>query len=161
MCFARKTENIDLPAPGRYATGIFFLDNVTHAKVEEKFGQLATEHGLEVICWRTVPRNCSVIGEVARTNEPLMRQLFIKPAAPDAEFDEERFKRQLFIVRKLSTHQIEGENLRFYICSLSTDIIVYKVGSESFGPKILRIDASSSSRPAGTIHAVPAVELLR
>lgn len=125
--FYRKTENIDLPQPGRYATGIFFLDNVTHSLVEEKFTQLAQEHGLEVICWRSVPRNCSVIGEVARTNEPLMRQIFIKLAGPEEEFDEDRFKRQLFVVRKLSTHQIESENLRFYICSLSTDIIVYKV----------------------------------
>lgn len=33
---------------------------------------------------------------------------------------------QLYILRKFSTHTLQGEDLRFYICSLSTSTIVYK-----------------------------------
>lgn len=62
---------------------------------------------------------------MAASREPFMRQVFIKPAQEG--MDQATFKRNLFVVRKYSTHTIEKEQLRFYICSLSTDVIVYKV----------------------------------
>jgi hypothetical protein len=34
---------------------------------------------------------------------------------------------KLFVLRKYSTHRILEEGLRFYVCSLSSDTIVYKV----------------------------------
>lgn len=58
----RDSHQIDLPPFGRYASGIFFLDKLHHQDIEKKFGELADNVGLRVICWRTVPTNNASIG---------------------------------------------------------------------------------------------------
>ncbi|CAG9784837.1 unnamed protein product [Diatraea saccharalis] len=59
----RDSHQIDLPAFGRYATGIFFLDKLHHQEIENKFQELSESLGLKVLCWRTVPTNNSTIGK--------------------------------------------------------------------------------------------------
>lgn len=86
----RDTHQIDLPAFGRYATGIFFLDKLHHQDIEKKFGELAESLDLKVLCWRTVPTNNSTIGQVARNSEPYMRQVFVT-----GESDDEQLTRQV------------------------------------------------------------------
>ncbi|KAI2798425.1 hypothetical protein RDWZM_010184 [Blomia tropicalis] len=120
----KDTMDIDLPEPGKYATGILFLDKITADQVEERFNAIANENGLKIICWRTVPKNSSVIGEMARSQEPLLRQVFIEPDVDS--IDAEEFNRRLFVLRKSSTHRLINEGFRYYICSLSTTIVVYK-----------------------------------
>ncbi|XP_071536685.1 uncharacterized protein [Panulirus ornatus] len=119
----QEEEGVSLPEAGRYATGIFFLDKTHHQESEELFGDLATSHGLQVLCWRTVPTDRSVIGEVARGSEPLMRQVFV--AAPD-DFDDATFVRKVWVIRKQASHRFQRPSCRFYICSLSSTTIVYK-----------------------------------
>jgi len=67
------------------------------------------------------------IGLSARACAPAMEMLFI--AAADG-LDHEAFERQLFIIRKLSSHRLRNSSmsqaLLFYICSLSTKLIIYK-----------------------------------
>lgn len=79
---------------------------------------------LQVLCWRTVPVRNNQIGEVARSSEPFIRQAFVVDAAD--VYDEDDFKRRVFALRKRSTHTIPKPGRRFYICSLSHTIIVYK-----------------------------------
>ena len=124
MPFFRALHNIDLPEPGKYATGILFLDALSSEQVEQMFTEMANENKLTIICWRTVPKNSSVIGQVARSQEPLMRQVFIKPT--DDNCSPEDFRRHLFVLRKLSTHKFIAEGFRYYACSLSPSIVVYK-----------------------------------
>ncbi|XP_026675785.1 putative glutamate synthase [NADPH] [Diaphorina citri] len=50
-----------------------------------------------------------------------MRQVFLT-----GKQDEEEFKRQIYVLRKVSTHKIPKPGQRFYICSLSNRIVVYK-----------------------------------
>lgn len=89
-----------------------------------------TDHGhalrqsLQVLCWRTVPVRNNQIGEVARSSEPFIRQAFVVDAAD--VYDEDDFKRRVFALRKRSTHTIPKPGRRFYICSLSHTIVVYK-----------------------------------
>lgn len=79
--------------------------------------------GLEVLTWRTVPSNQNAIGKVARSSEPLSRQVFVvRPAG----MDDDTFKRQVFVLRKRASHELAKEGRRFYICSLSSRTIVYK-----------------------------------
>ncbi|KAF7492057.1 Glutamate synthase [NADH] [Sarcoptes scabiei] len=120
----KETMEIDLPEPKRYATGILFLDKITYSQAEEKFQSIAEQNGLKIICWRSVPKNSSVIGEMACSQEPMMRQVFVQPNDPEMSLKE--FQQKLFVLRKYSTHQLIKEGFRFYICSLSTEIIVYK-----------------------------------
>ncbi|RVE47232.1 hypothetical protein evm_008100 [Chilo suppressalis] len=118
----RDSHQIDLPAFGRYATGIFFLDKLHHQEIENKFQELAESLGLKVLCWRTVPTNNSTIGQVARNSEPFMRQVFV---TGDIE-DENQLSRQVFVLRKRASHELVVPGARFYICSLSLKTVVYK-----------------------------------
>ncbi|XP_048484949.1 glutamate synthase [NADH], amyloplastic isoform X2 [Plutella xylostella] len=118
----RDSHQIDLPPFGRYASGIFFLDKLHHQDIEKKFGELADNVGLRVICWRTVPTNNASIGQVARNSEPFMRQVFV---TGDIE-DEVQLARQVFVLRKRASHELVVPGARFYICSLALKTIVYK-----------------------------------
>lgn len=50
---------------------------------------------MQVLCWRTVPTNNGNIGEVARSSEPFMRQVFLVPTAP---FQEDDLKKQVSLM---------------------------------------------------------------
>lgn len=118
----KEELGIDLPPKGDYATGILFLDQSSSAMAENHFEALAKELSLEVLCWRDVPVDNSSLGVVARSTEPLMRQVFVT----GPQLDRETFQRQVFVLRKYATHRIPSDELRFYICSLSTNTVVYK-----------------------------------
>lgn len=90
--YFRDKYNIDLPTFGNYATGILFLDSITHIQAEQHFESIALENGLRVLCWRDVPTNSQCIGEVAKSNEPTMRQVFV---VSDEKVDESEFKRKV------------------------------------------------------------------
>ncbi|XP_022241836.1 putative glutamate synthase [NADPH] [Limulus polyphemus] len=117
-----EEQQIELPPRGQYATGILFLDSSSVDKVQTEFQKLASEYNLQVLCWRDVPVNNGILGEVALSTEPLMKQAFV--IGPG--LSEDRFKREVFVLRKSATHRIPSRDVRFYICSLSTDTIVYK-----------------------------------
>lgn len=91
----RDSKGIDLPTAGNYATGILFLDPITHIQAEERFEAIAVETDLQVLCWRDVPIDDNCIGEVAKSNEPLMRQVFVVPKVP---IDENEFKRKVSLI---------------------------------------------------------------
>lgn len=112
-----------MPEAGKYATGIFYLDEKTHELLEQEFAALATSLGLTVLGWRTVPTDSSAIGRVARKSEPLSRQVFISASS---SMDDATFVREVFVLRKRATHEIQYVDRRFYICSLSHRTIVYK-----------------------------------
>lgn len=65
----------------------------------------------------------TIPGSVAQTVEPLIRQVFITSNSPDQEV----FRRQIYLLRKLTSRVIPDEGLRFYLVSLSLDTVVYKV----------------------------------
>ncbi|XP_014214359.1 putative glutamate synthase [NADPH] isoform X1 [Copidosoma floridanum] len=117
----REKQGIDLPQLGQYATGILFLDKKTHEETEAAFAKIATECNLRIICWRDVPTDSSVIGQVAKKCEPYMRQVFVTGDQETAALN-----RQVFVLRKRSSHVIPKPGLRYYICSLSLKTIVYK-----------------------------------
>nr|XP_031844149.1 putative glutamate synthase [NADPH] isoform X1 [Nomia melanderi] len=117
----REQQNVQLPPCGRYATGILFLDKNSHEQTEEQFEKLADECNLRVICWRDVPTDNTKIGRVAQKSEPYMRQVFVT-----GDQDDITLERQVFVLRKRSSHCIPRPGIRYYICSLSVRTIVYK-----------------------------------
>ncbi|XP_015600408.1 putative glutamate synthase [NADPH] isoform X3 [Cephus cinctus] len=117
----RETQGIELPEFGRYATGILFLDKNTHEETEAAFEKLAKKCKLRVLCWRDVPTDNSAIGQVARKCEPYMRQVFVT-----GDQEVEALNRQVFVLRKRSSHTIPKPGLRYYICSFSLKTVVYK-----------------------------------
>ena len=71
-----RKARIPLPPLGEYGSGIIFLPRnpSVRRKVEERFEQVVQSEGQQVIGWRTVPVNSSMLGETARSCEPFMRQ---------------------------------------------------------------------------------------
>ncbi|ORY53062.1 glutamate synthase [Rhizoclosmatium globosum] len=138
--------------PGKYATGnVFFSpivegsdsesdahDSLVSAAVEEmkaKFEEIALRMGLQVLFWREVPHDSSILGPVSKSQEPVILQPFIIATSNVTGSEEEvnkAFERQLYLLRKVSTNTFNGEKSEdsghnnIYICSLSSRLIVYK-----------------------------------
>ncbi|CAJ0582946.1 unnamed protein product, partial [Mesorhabditis spiculigera] len=120
----KKTDDVDLPPVGEYATGILFMAEGSYKQAKEALGDLARACKLKVIVWRKLAVDRSCIGEEARKTEPLIRQVFL--TADYAHEDKDQFERNLFLLRKRSNTVMPKQSLDCYICSLSTTIIVYK-----------------------------------
>jgi len=128
---AKSDLGVDLPQPGKYGAGIIFLP--MHPEQREScrqaVNQIIAEQGQRLLGWRSVPVDVkgSDIGPTARACRPYIEQLFV--AAADG-MDQESLERQLFIIRKQASHRLRdsdlSEALSFYVCSLSTKVIVYK-----------------------------------
>jgi glutamate synthase (ferredoxin) len=84
-----------------------------------------SDEGLEVLGWRTVPTNVSVVGRNAKETMPNIQQVFVRVPHEDNSDDVER---ELYISRKLIERASKsapwGDEL--YFCSLSSRTVVYK-----------------------------------
>ena len=118
-----------LPEPGQYAVGMVFLPRDAKARetAESAMNTSIADEGLTVLGWRDVPRDNQQLGWLARANEPVMKQVFVRgPEGMDtAELD-----RRCFVARKAATRALwkaglpEGEE--FYVASMSPRTIVFK-----------------------------------
>ena len=121
---------IDLPAAGEYAVGMVFLppDDDDRAECEAAFEQAIEAEGQRFLGWRDVPVDSSSIGRVARENQPFIRQLLVGKGGSTA--DQAGFERKLYVIRKVIEHQVEASPKvdadDFYVCSLSSTVVVYK-----------------------------------
>ncbi len=112
---------------GKYGTGLVFLPK---DETEAEFClNVLTKHieneGLTLVGYRDVPVDSSVPGEIARSNEPAMKQVFVK-----ANLEIDTLERKLFIVRKLAEKEVRDSEIKqksyFYQPSFSAKVIVYK-----------------------------------
>ena len=129
---AKQDLGVELPSPGRFAAGLVFLpeDDAERALCKETIQKLVTDAGQQLIGWRDVPQMADLadIGPTARASEPRIEQLFVA-AAEGLEGD--AFERKLYMIHKQASHLLRGSEdlkqaLMFYICSLSTKVIIYK-----------------------------------
>ncbi|KAF3766236.1 glutamate synthase [Cryphonectria parasitica EP155] len=133
-----RDVGIKLPPPGQYAVGNLFFnpDPETLQEQKRQLEDIAESLGLRVLGWREPPVDSSLLGPAALSRQPTILQPFVvlasaygagnAPEPADLEkFDERHFERQLYVLRKRSTHTIGLHNW-FYICSLSNKNIVYK-----------------------------------
>ena len=129
---AKQDLGVELPSPGRFAAGLVFLpeDDAERALCKETIQKLVTDAGQQLIGWRDVPQMADLadIGPTARASEPRIEQLFV--GAEDG-LEGEAFERKLYMIHKQASHLLRGSEdlkqaLMFYICSLSTKVIIYK-----------------------------------
>ncbi|MDG1895722.1 MAG: glutamate synthase large subunit [Fuerstiella sp.] len=134
---AKEDSGIDLPEAGDYGAGIVFLpqDEAQRATCKSTVEELITQQGQTLLGWRKLPVDFdgADIGKTARDFAPHMEMLFV--GAADG-LDAEALERQLFVIRKLASHKLRNsdmsEALSFYVCSLSTKLIIYKGMLTSF-----------------------------
>lgn len=84
------------------------------------------EEGLEVLGWRPVPVEASVVGYYAKETMPNIQQVFVRIVKDENADDIER---ELYICRKLierAAAKSETWGNELYFCSLSSQTIVYK-----------------------------------
>ncbi|HTM22564.1 MAG TPA: glutamate synthase large subunit, partial [Kofleriaceae bacterium] len=124
----RAVSGLELPISGDYGTGLIFLprDEKNRAQCMRALEGAIADFDLKLIGWRDVPTDNKTLGRCARSNEPLIKQVFIGRGAVAPK----RFELTLYLARKraenlLRQHGI-GANHQFYICSLSSKTIVYK-----------------------------------
>ena len=129
---AKEDLGVDLPEPGRFAAGLVFLpqDEKERAFCKSTIEKLVKERGQIFYGWRDVPQETDLadVGPTARAAEPVIEQLFV--GASDG-LEGDTFERELYVIRKRASHQLRGSDelkqaLMFYICSLSTKVIIYK-----------------------------------
>ncbi|KAI7863956.1 hypothetical protein BDF14DRAFT_1838900 [Spinellus fusiger] len=117
---------VQLPQEGHYAVGNLFMkgDRASLEESKRVFETLASSLHLQVLGWRDVPRDSTIIGPAAKSKEPAIVQPFVV-LKDGIVFDEQHFERQLYVLRKHATHTITMKKW-FYVCSLSNKNIVYK-----------------------------------
>tara|TARA_B100001123_G_scaffold451135_1_gene627263 strand:- start:591 stop:5126 length:4536 start_codon:yes stop_codon:yes gene_type:complete len=120
LCSNVTSDQID-----RLAIAMVFLPS------EEKSRPLARSlledtvrlSGIEVLGWRTVPTDSSVLGGLALKSLPGIEQLLmLRPSdLTEAEFD-----RTLYLARRCAEAAYKKSGVESYIVSMSSDIVVYK-----------------------------------
>ena len=121
---------IELPPPGEYGVGCVFLsqDPYLRRECEEIVEQIVGLYGQRFLGWRDVPVDNRYIGKFAKANEPVIRQFFTSRRKP--LIDETSQERDLYLIRRVIRWMVEETEFdadgAFYICSLSSNRIVYK-----------------------------------
>lgn len=108
----------------QYAVGMIFFsqDPIKAQSAQDIVNKELAQETLTVAGWRVVPTNTDVLGPIAKDSVPNIQQVFISAPAGWRERDIER---RLYIARRRIEKQIT-EDKDFYICSLSTQVMVYK-----------------------------------
>ena len=125
--FITEVLNMDVGEKGTYGTGIVFLpkdENEANFCIEI-LNKYIREEGLTLVGYRDVPVDSSAPGEIAKTTEPAVKQIFVR-----ANLEKDALERKLYMVRKLAEKEIRDSDLKykdaFYQPSFSAKVIVYK-----------------------------------
>jgi glutamate synthase domain-containing protein 1 len=121
-------DGLYLPPVGDYAVGTVFLptDEALEAKCRQILERVSEKEGCPVLGWREVPVDPSVLGDLAGSTRPAIRQLFLARGKNHGE----AFERKLYAVRRVAEKEAsslsDGDASQFYIASLSSRTLVYK-----------------------------------
>ena len=124
-------QGVELPPAGQYAVGHWFMpqDAEQRAHVETIIREAAESEGVPFIAFRDVPVDNSSLSKAPdiAAAEPCHRQAFFgRPAG----MDDERYERELYILRKVISGRIYAEHsnkdIGAYCVSMSARTIVYK-----------------------------------
>ena len=115
--------------------GMIFMPNGCIKEIKKICEWVIEKNGFQIIAWRSVPINISLLGEQALKTKPIIEQCIVY--SPCLTGDE--LERGLFVLRKKIEKNIAHANIdlnkHFYFCSFSSRIVVYKgmVRSEVLG----------------------------
>ncbi len=104
--------------------GNLFFNPDECSSQQRVFEETASQLGLQVLCWRAVPRDPTILGPSASGQEPAIWQPFIA-LQERAAFDQKTFQQRLYLLRKKTVSQLPPKTW-FYVCSLSSQVVVYK-----------------------------------
>lgn len=118
---AKETFGVDLP--GQYAVGMVFF-NQDNARAEVARANMNREieaAGLQLVGWRKVPVDTSVLGQLALERLPQIEQVFIGGEG----LSDQEMAVKLFSARRRSS-VANAADADHYVCSFSNKTIIYK-----------------------------------
>ncbi|HEV2462972.1 MAG TPA: glutamate synthase large subunit [Acidobacteriaceae bacterium] len=117
--FLLAETGVTLDAAKALAVGVVFYSRDCESRPELE--QALEAQNLTVLAWREVPTRPEILGELALSTMPVIRQVLI--TADDLTMqDTAKLNRRLFVARK----QYERSSADGYICSLSCSTMIYK-----------------------------------
>ena len=118
---AQQAFAVELPA--QYAVGMVFLnqDESKASAARENMNREILAAGLQLIGWRKVPVDTSVLGRLALERLPQIEQVFIGGEG----LGDQDFAIKLFSARRRSS-VANAADTDHYICSFSSKTIIYK-----------------------------------
>ena len=125
-------QGIPVPEKGHYGTGLVFLPK-GEAEMEScmiTLTQYIDKEGLKLLAVRDVPVNSEILGEMAKSNEPHIKQIFV---LGEEGLSQDKLEHKLYLLRKKIEKEIFNSKIfsletkrAFYIVSLSTKRLIYK-----------------------------------
>uniref|UniRef100_B8HTZ7 glutamate synthase (ferredoxin) n=1 Tax=Cyanothece sp. (strain PCC 7425 / ATCC 29141) TaxID=395961 RepID=B8HTZ7_CYAP4 len=112
----------------RMGVGMVFwpADPQAASEARQIFARILAEESLELLGWRSVPVDATVLGVQARENLPQIEQIFIR----SQNLSGDQLEQYLYLVRKRVEKAIASLGSEwgkdFYICSLSIRRLIYK-----------------------------------
>lgn len=149
-------QGYSLPPEGQFGTGLVFFpqESKNAAKCQEILVNIIKEEGVNLIGFREVPRNNSIIGEISKAAEPEIVQILVGADIPQADLE-----RKLYIIRKRAENIIRNSDIEqksfFYIPSLSTKVLVYKgmLTSNQLGEYFLDLNDERLQSAIALVHS--------
>jgi len=119
-----REAGIALDDSALLGVGMIFLP-LDDLHSEELLERCLAAHNLKVLCWRDVPVDTGCLGEIALSTMPKLRQALIADSTV-ATGDVATMEYRLYLSRKKFEQLFEAGEATGYVCSLSTQTIVYK-----------------------------------
>ena len=121
----------EFPTVDEKTTGVGMVFLPHRAGLEDRCIQISEEmfalENFEVLGWRDVPIDASVVGRIAKATQPFIKQVLVR--SKDG-LTGDALERELFIARKMIERQKDAElgpdADDFYFCTMSCRVIVYK-----------------------------------
>jgi glutamate synthase (ferredoxin) len=118
-----KAAAIELADDATLGVGMVFTPQ-EETRAEAVIESALRAQELKVLAWRDVPIRPEILGEIARSTMPKVRQVLVADDAQHEGIDP--MERRLYLARKQFERAVELEEVTGYICSLSAQTIVYK-----------------------------------
>ena len=119
--FRARAQEQGITLPEMFAVGFAFIPSSVLDEARAAIESAADTERLRVIGWRRVPTNTNSLGRRALETMPEIWQFFVEPFHPARAAA--RFEWRLSLLRKRAESLLPP---RCYICSLSSQTIVYK-----------------------------------
>lgn len=120
--FLIQSEGLSIGSDARLGVGMVFIPK-GETRAEALIESALQSHDFKVLCWRDVPVRTEYLGEMALSTMPKIRQILL---VDSEQADSSTTERRLYLARKQFERSHENGDVEGYICSLSTQTIVYK-----------------------------------
>jgi glutamate synthase (ferredoxin) len=117
-----RAANLAIEEEQLLGVGMLFVP-VGETRAEGLIERCLVSHDFRVLCWRDVPVLTEWLGEMALGTMPRIRQVLVVDAS---EAEPETMERRLYLARKQFERAHAQGDVAGYICSLSSQTIVYK-----------------------------------